>query len=637
MKRGIRILVTLALAWALGLTAVQAQEQDGFLQRYELAMENLDASVAALPDAASVAREELDRAVNALRTLARETDSGALVTALERIFERAREAIMNQSTVDLSVQVEVLRGGFQRLVYDAALQAAIEGDLATSRARLQAVADDVGVAEPALAALGNADRSIAQLRYAFEAGVAQSVRDRLATAREQAGTDLDAAYQSLADAYGDYLLVQDSPRMPDEVNTAFVDAANALVDTQVEPLVAQLDTLAERFATLQQAAKDALESAPATPEPSEPSQPAELPATQSAAQSDAAEADGQDASPQEGDGPEAATEGAASGPGQEGAVEQDVAADAQPAEASTEAAAETPEEIAARMTEEIAQQERQERIDALVAELRGAGVAETRREDLAAQILDGGYLSLEAVVRDLYADASEAADAVERGRPETARGYVRAFAQRYRQFLGPVVATVAPDTDLRTSALTSTLATADGVRLQDVAVLSSQAGTLRDVLAGVPPTLAHVAAADTVRFWSGLVRLVVVLVLGVLAFVPLYLLNLAFGGGNRNWRLVGVALFLLLVPVIYEAVAAVADLVAATTGIDALYAVSQYSMFHNPISQVVWAALTGAAILFAIGGLYGICVQFGLLGRRKPERAAASSEVRDTVDWDEEF
>lgn len=619
MKRGTRNLVTIALTVALAWSVAWAQEPDDLLQRYDLALERLGASVAALPEASSIAREELDSAVNTLRTLARTTDNTALITAMERIFERAREAIANQSTVDLGVQVEVLRGGFQRLVYDAALQSAIAGDLPTARARLLEVAVDVGVPESTLVALTDETRRIGQLRFTLEAGVAAVVQRHLATAADAAPNDLDAAYGALADAYGDYLLVQDSPRMPAGVNAAFVDAAGALVDGLTEPLLAQLDTLSQSFATLQEAAAGALDGAPA-PSDVAPSEPVELPATQSEAPAPDAPQDGTPAdAPDETQLPEAAADGAA-----EADTEVQVTAEA------------LAEQIAEQIVAEIAEQERAEQIGALVAELEAAGVVESRREALAAQILDGGYPSLEDVVRDLYADASEASGALIRGEPEAAGGFVRAYAQRYRQFLAPIVATAAPETDTRIVALTTTLATIDGMRMQDVATLSAQAGAIRGVLAGQATTATQRAAADTVRVWAGLIRLIVIIVLGVLAFVPLYLLNLAFGGGNRNWRLVGIALFLLLVPVIYEALALLADLIAGLTGIDALHAVSQFSLFHHPVSQVIWAALTALAILFAISGLYGICVQFGLLGNRT-QASTTSSEVRDTVDWDEEF
>lgn len=621
MNRGIRIISTIAFCLVLGWSTVWAQEQDDFLQRYELALENLTASVQALPENGSVAREELDRAVNALRTLARTSEGAPLVAAMERIFERAREAIANQSATDLAVQIEVLRGGFQRLVYDSALRSAIEGDLETARTRLVVIAADVGVGDAAMTALADPERSIAELRYAFEVGVAASVRQSLERAREQTATNLDDAYRSLADAYGDYLLVQDSPRMPDDVNSSFVSAANALVDTQIEPLLAGLSNLEERFATLEQSAASALVQAPT---PTEPTTPSELPATQAP---DATEGEPDIEEPGVAQ-PDVAQADVAPSPDAE-TIEGEPADDA-------EAVAPTPEELAAEIVAQIAAEEREQQLSVLVAELAVAGVAEQRRSELAERILDGGYVSLEGVIRDLYADAAEAADAIERGQPEVARGFVRIYSERYRQLIAPIVTTTAPPSDLRTTALTSQLATVEGIRLQDVVVLSSQAGVLRDILAGGEPTAAHRAAADTVRFWAGLVRTITVIVLGLLAFVPLYLLNLAFGGGNRNWRLVGVALFLLLVPVIYEAVAFIADLLAGVTGIDSLHAVAQYSMFHNPMSYVVWAAVTGLAILFAIGGLYGICVQFGLLGRRSVKKTS-DTQIRDTVEWDEEF
>ena len=621
MKRGTRNLVMIALTVALAWSTAWAQEPDDLLQRYDLALERLSASVAALPEASSIAREELDSAVNTMRTLARTTDNTALIAAMERIFERAREAIANQSAVDLAVQVEVLRGGFQRLVYDAALQSAIADDLPTARARLLEVAADVGVPEATLAVIADEQRRIGQLRYALEAGVASVVRQRLATAAELAPNDLDAAYRALADAYGDFLLVQDSPRMPGDVNATFVDAANALVDAQVEPLAARLDTLGQRFASLQEAAAAALEGAP-TPEGVAPAEPAELPATQADAPTPAP------AAPEDVD-PATVPD--------ETRPDEPADTDANGAQAADgEQDAVSAAELAAQIAAEIAEQERAEQLELLTAELAAAGVAPDRREALAVRVLDGGYTSLEDVVRDLYADASEASGALLRADPEAARGFVRAYSERYRRFLAPIVAVAAPETDTRTVALTTTLATADGLRMQDIATLSAHAGTLRGVLAGQTSVATQRAAVDTVAFWAGLVRLIVIVVLGVLAFVPLYLLNLAFGGGNRNWRLVGVALFLLLVPVIYEALALLGDLVAGLTGVDALHAISQFSLFHHPVSQVIWAALTLLAILFAISGLYGICVQFGLLGRRRTA-STTSSEVRDTVDWDEEF
>ena len=52
-------------------------------------------------------------------------------------------------------------------------------------------------------------------------------------------------------------------------------------------------------------------------------------------------------------------------------------------------------------------------------------------------------------------------------------------------------------------------------------------------------------------------------------------------------------------------------------------------MFQSSIGQVVWALLIVLAIVFAILGLYGICLQFGLLGRAGRGRAARRPRDRD--------
>ena len=52
--------------------------------------------------------------------------------ALDRVFELARTAIDNRSATDFAVQVQVLTGGFQRLLFESALIAAVEGELADS-------------------------------------------------------------------------------------------------------------------------------------------------------------------------------------------------------------------------------------------------------------------------------------------------------------------------------------------------------------------------------------------------------------------------------------------------------------------------------------------------------------------------
>jgi hypothetical protein len=148
--------------------------------------------------------------------------------------------------------------------------------------------------------------------------------------------------------------------------------------------------------------------------------------------------------------------------------------------------------------------------------------------------------------------------------------------------------------------------------------------------------------------WAGTLRDVVTLVLGLLALIPLFLLNVAFGGGNRHWQAIGVALFLLWLPALFEGVIGLGGLLWTYAAIDVLVPLAAYSVFGNTVAQTVWAALTLLAVLFAISGLAGISRQFGLLGGRRKARAtnragaAAVATTRHTettartVDWDDE-
>ena len=137
------------------------------------------------------------------------------------------------------------------------------------------------------------------------------------------------------------------------------------------------------------------------------------------------------------------------------------------------------------------------------------------------------------------------------------------------------------------------------------------------------------------------------IVLGLFAFVPLYLLFLAFGGGNRNWQLIGYALFLLLLPVIYEGLSFILSAINAFVNVPALEILSRFSFFQNPIMQVIWAVLTAIAIALATMGLYGICIQFGLIGKKDdvagtvvetaPSKTSIESAKTTNFEWDEEF
>jgi len=601
--------LALSALFVLALTAAAwAQEQDAFVQRYGLAVDNLRRSVEAMPADGVTARESVDRAFASLLTLARDAAGNTLITGMQRVFDRARTAITNGSRDDLAVQAAVLEGGFQRLLYDAALRAAIDGDLPLARARLLRVADDVGFAPADRAALADPNQPTATLRFLMEVGVAEAVSTRLAVASELAPSDTGAAYRALANAYGSFLLVQDSPRTVATLNQRFVQAANALVDGETAELQRALAEVDAEIVAMGTAARERRASVPGGGT-AIAVQPIVLPGVGEEPLS-VADPDELALDPDEELG---------------GLVLVDVTA----------------------LLFELEEAARRERLDALEAELALAGMPAAPRPAHAERLLDAGFETLGATIESLAAGGARAVAAAHLGDDARARREVAGVAVAYAAWLSPVVRPRDALLDTDTVALFAHLGEAVPLRLQDAVVLTGQIDALAQVIGGRSLPALQRGASATTALWAGTVRNLVTLLLGLLALVPLFLLNLAFGGGNRHWQAIGVALFLLWVPALVEGVIGLAGVLAAYAGVDALLPIAAFSVLGSAPAQTVWAALTLLAVLFAISGLSGISRQFGLLGgRRRPSAkradAAAGGSARrtestaKTVDWDDE-
>ncbi len=634
MNWGKRNLAIGVLTLAFGLAAYAAAQDDAFLQRYDLAIENLQVAVQSVPADNAQARDELDRAVNALLTLSRDTTSATLVSAMERLFDRARTAVENQSATDLAVQTAVLAGGFRRLVYDSALQAAASGDPDTARARLRHIGQGMELPQTSLDALAQAD-TVGALQLRMEEGVAQLIANRLDVADKLLTSDRDAAYRTVARAYGDSLLIQDSPRLAADFNQSFVSAAQAIVDQDDTAFQQAARALGAQAGRLAEADRQALTTGTTEGATGAGAAPAELPSVGTPAPAATT--------------PPGSASGAASAtpPTPEGAA----------AAASTTTASEGSAQAAAPATgdavdlealrAQLEQEQDQQRHDAVLAEINAAGLTGPAAGRLADALVTDGQTSLRQATDALYADTSRATAALLAGDADGARALLSDAGERYRRTLSPVVAARDPGLDADTRALLARSSTLVGLRTQDVQTVTGQVDAVSRSLEArpAPPTQDFTRTVD--RWWAGWPRLIVLLLFGVLAFVPLYLLNLAFGGGNRNWQLIGVALLLLLLPVVYEALAALGSLLANLTATPGLDLLARYSMFDSPIGQVAWALLIVLAILFAISGLYGICQQFGLLGRRGGRAGAGQTattsatrtqeQTDSMVDWDEEF
>jgi len=620
MNRGKRTLVAGVLALTLGFVATAtAQPNDALLQRYDLATQDLNQAVASVPNDSAKARSDLDHAVNTLLTLSRDSTSATLVKSMDALFSRARTAVANQSRTDIAVQAAVLTGGFQRLVLDAALKAAVNGDMTLAKDRLAHIGADMQLDRASLEAIRAADSPTA-LRLQTEQAVARLISEDMSVARRLLATDRGVAYQTLAEAYGASLLVQDSPRANANLNQQFVGAAKALVAKDDAAFMTASQAVANSVGQLADADRKALAAA-SVPAPASTNAnagkgaaPTALPSVAAGKSGAAAPATVAPSTPVK---PAATTTGAASG------------ANAAPAANATQA--------------------RQEQLGSLTDQIARAGLPGPAGQRLATTLADANVTSLRGATEAVYASTAEASAALMAGDVSGAKDLVRTASKQYDSMLSPIVVAKAPAIDQDTRTVFARTSSMVGLRLQDLEDLTAQVDAAARVVSGRPQTGATGLSRAVDNWWGGWPRLLVLLVFGILVFVPLYLLNLAFGGGNRNWQLIGVSLFLLLLPVVYEALAALGSMLATWTSSNSFDVLARYSMFQSSIGQVVWAALIVLAILFAILGLYGICVQFGLLGRGRNQAGAGTTmtatatatstqeRAEAMVDWDEEF
>jgi len=150
--------------------------------------------------------------------------------------------------------------------------------------------------------------------------------------------------------------------------------------------------------------------------------------------------------------------------------------------------------------------------------------------------------------------------------------------------------------------------------------------------------------------WQGWLRSLLFIVIAGLAFLPLRYLNLAFGGRNRYWRYIGVAMVLLFVPALLEGLAHLGSVLAEVSGVRFFDSLSNLSMLQNSTMQFLWALTLLAAVGFAIAGFRGICIQFGLIRVKGQNFTTTQLDTnatttggtnansgKNTFEWDEEF
>ena len=186
-------------------------------------------------------------------------------------------------------------------------------------------------------------------------------------------------------------------------------------------------------------------------------------------------------------------------------------------------------------------------------------------------------------------------------------------------------------------ALGSAIAGAQGrgaLRPTDVQALIGGLANLENAAAGRPVSALDGRSVGVSRWFSGWLRVLVFALLAGLTVLPLYLLNLAFGGRNVYWRAIMGGLALLMLPLFLEGLFGLLGAFGDLFGAAPLRNLTNLTLSQGAYALPVWALLGAAAIGLTAFGFRGLCEQFGLLGNAKP--SVQNTTQHTSIDWDED-
>ena len=553
------------------------------LDRYSTIVDILEESFAEFTARPERSRERLALAKETF-DLIRQGSSGGLIQGLDNTFARADTAITNESIADFEIQTGLILGGLQRFLYETASREAQDGNVVLAQAYIKRVIEDLNILEGDKIRLSEAVDAGA-LQAALEIAAGQSIGTHLDSASVAlAEENHESAYVSLANAYSGFITVQDSLSMPQSV-------AQSLL-TAIQDVVAKKPDAALNIQALQQDMGSYIQF------------------NESVLQQFNNDLVGQTTAQITGQ--------------QTGQI-----AGQTTGQATGQAAVNQPGSIQNAVAQELAQSGQ--------AGLQGLQSLEGSQAN-AETALETVRTPLGEVTNQLGAAGQEVETAVQGvtlGAPSLANNAANNVATN--------VTGAASTIGLNNPASGNAGLGNTGLGLNTPA--GQQTGLNQQIGLNQPrvnsaatavrsnvrtPVQAPVAEATFLEgLWNGLPKAIVMLLLGILSFIPLYLLQLAFGSGNSHWHWVRLAVFLLLFPIMFEGVAALGAALANITGVSALGALTPYTVSGGVIGQMIFALTSLIAIGSLCFGLWGICKQFGLVGQGSAEEDAGIHEDSD--------
>ncbi len=560
----------------------------------------------------------------------------------------ARQALARRSNTDLEARIQIIKAIVGKALYDNYFSALAAGNSADASRLLPKVLSASGLPSSlqaqaqTLAAANNLDG----LRRLFERTYAQGITNALQ--RAQAQTSAVQAYLEATRAYALYLIVQDSPRARGLTAKGFVDALGKLSSgnlngfkTDVQALVAQAQNFLKAV------------SAPQSQRRSTPTTTAQTPPTAGGVRLQAPRT------------PPAPKEVA---PVRAAAVQPPARPATRPANPTTPKPIPAPRPVQSAASAPIPDVYQQ-----LLADLQFL-IKDNRKLERVADSLSGaGIYSIDDWKRALLEVRGrllEAQAQTETGQSDAARRTLAQVNARYKTAVQPLVEALRPELAQRTSRVLAQAENAVGLRTSDFTVLSGE--LLENGLALEGKSLGgfHSAQVWLLQTILGIPRAFLFILMGMLAFFPLYLLTLTFGGRNMYWRFLGLAFFFLLLPAMMEGLSYIGSILSDSRygRLPFLSFLTNLSIQQNLLAQLLWGITVLLVIIFATIGLRGIAAQFGLLQNQRtplrrgrnptlPQSSATTAAVgvagmgaagasakpnpgltsETIVEWDEEF
>ncbi len=532
----------------------------------------------------------------------------------------ARQALARRSSADLEARIQIVKAILGKALYDNYFSALAAGNNADANQLLPrvlsaaALPNSLQAQAQTLAAANNLDG----LRNLFERTFAQGITNALR--RAQAQTSAVQAYLETTRAYALYLIVQDSPRARGLSAKGFVDALGKLSSGNLNGFKSDVQGLINQAQNFLQAA-----SSPQS-QRSNPST-AQNPPTPGGVRLQAPRT------------PPAPVEVAPA------RTTQPPTPLPRPVQVTTPPPANDP-------------------YQQLLGDLHFL-VKDSRKAEQIADVLTGaGIYSIDDWKRALLEVRGrllEAQAQAQSGQSEAAQRTLAQVNTRYKSAIQPLIEALRPELAQRTSRVFALAENAVGLRTSDFNVLSGE--LLENSLALEGKSLGgfHAAQVWLLQTILGIPRAFLFILAGMLAFFPLYLINLTFGGRNLYWRFLGLAFFFLLLPAMMEGLSYIGSILSDPRyGRLAFFGfLTHLSIQQNLVAQLFWGLTVFLVILFATIGLRGIAAQFGLLQtqrtllRQSPtvsQSAAATGAAglasskphpgltsETTVEWDEEF